>query len=330
MKVSKQLRIRRRLCDALGLKPSTFYKLLQPPEIKSVVAGSPRSHRALTEAERQAVINVLHEPRFMDKAPPAIYAALLDEGRYLCSIRTMYRILCSLGELRERRNQLRHPTHAVPRLVATRPNQVWTWDITQLKGPRNGNRFYLYVILDIYSRYAVGWMVASRESGTLAKQLISETCSRNRINRKQLTVHSDRGAPMKSQTLALLLSELGITKSFSRPRVSNDNPYSESNFKTLKSHHLLPERFGCIQDARAHCRVLLDWYNKEHYHAGIALLTPQVVHEGRATACIALRQNVLDRARLANPERFVSGPPKATLLPELVWINEPQKSLALD
>jgi putative transposase len=272
------------------------------------------------------VIDVLHEERFMDKAPPAICAALLDEGRYLCSSSTMYRFLNTLGEVKERRNQLRHPVYQKPELLATAPNQVWSWDITKMKGPGKWNRYYLYVILDIYSRYAVGWMVATRESGELAKQLIEETCNRQSIDRDQLIIHSDRGSPMKSKTVALLLTDLGVTKSFSRPRVSDDNPYSESQFKTIKGHHSLPERFCSIQDARTRCNDLLNWYNNQHYHGGIALLPPYLVHHGSAARCIAARQNVLTGAHAAHPERFVKGPPKALALPDAVWINKPTEA----
>lgn len=259
----------------------------------------------------------------MDKAPAAIYATLLDEGRYLCSISTMYRILRSLDEVRERRNQLRHPQYKKPELLATAPNQVWSWDITKLKGPAKWNYYYLYVILDIFSRYAVGWMVATRETAELAKTLIEKTCMRQNIDRSQLTIHSDRGSPMKSKAVALLLSDLGVGMSFNRPYVSNDNPYSESHFKTLKDRPLFPARFGCIQDARALCRQFFDWYNNEHYHGGIALMTPYTVHSGQAKHCNQARQNVLSTAHATHPERFVRGHPKTLELPKAAWINKP-------
>jgi putative transposase len=266
---------------------------------------------------------VLHEERFVDKAPAEIYATLLDEGRYLCSIRTMYRILKSLDEVRERRNQLRHPQYKKPELLAVAANQVWSWDITKLKGPAKWNYYYLYVILDIFSRYAVGWMIATRETAELAKMLIAETCMRQGIDRAQLIIHSDRGSPMKSKAVALLLSDLGVGKSFNRPYVSNDNPYSESQFKTLKDRPQFPDRFGSIQDARAFCRRFFAWYNDEHYHGGIALMTPATVHYGQAQKCNAARQKVLWTAHDAHPERFVRGRPKTIALPPAVWINKP-------
>jgi putative transposase len=310
----------------MGLTRSTYYRLLQP-QSEARVKIRRKSQRALSDEERQAVIAVLHEERFMDQAPAAIFATLLDEGIYLCSIRTMYRILSSLNEVKERRNQRRHPEYKKPELIATAPNQVWSWDITKLKGPEKWNYFYLYVILDIYSRYVVGWTVASRESGELAKHLIEATCARQDIDKNKLTIHSDRGSPMKSKTVALLLTDLGVLKSFNRPHVSNDNPFSESQFKTVKTSHRFPSRFGCIQDARANCRQLLQWYNHEHYHGGIALMTPYIVHSGGAQKCSDVRQQVLSSAHDAHPERFVKGPPKALLLPEAVWINKPKIQL---
>lgn len=307
---------------SLGLKSSTYYSLLKPAK-QPKTTKRVKSRRALTDQEHREVVAVLHEERFMDKAPSAIYAALLDEGRYLCSIRTMYRILKSLDELKERRNQLRHPKYKKPELLATAPNQVWSWDISKMKGPVKWSHYYLYVILDIYSRYAVGWMIATRESGALAKKLIKETCSRQGIDPDQLTIHSDRGSPMKSKTVARLLCELGVAKSFNRPHVSNDNPYSESQFKTLKGHHSLPARFDNINDARVHCRLLLDWYNQEHYHSSIALMTPEAVHYGLAGGINQARQLVLNSAHAANPARFVKGAPLTIPLPEAAWINKP-------
>ena len=259
----------------------------------------------------------------MDKAPAEVYAKLLDEGRYLCSISTMYRILRANKEVRERRNQRRHPEYKKPELLATAPNQVWSWDITKLKGPAKWTSYYLYVIIDIFSRYVVGWMIAPSQTGPLAKDLISRTCRRQRIEEKQLSIHSDRGTPMTSKVVALLLSDLGVTKSLNRPYVSNDNPYSESQFKTLKSRPTFPERFGSIEDARAWCQGLFKWYNNEHYHGGIALMTPATVHYGRAQYCSAGRQIVLSSAYDEHPERFVNGAPKTIALPEAAWINPP-------
>lgn len=266
----------------------------------------------------------MHEDRFVDKVPAEIYASLLDEGRYLCSIRTMYRILRENNEVRERRNLLRHPQYKKPELLATEPNQVWSWDITKLKGPAKWTYYYLYVIIDIYSRHVVGWMVARREKAELARNLISETCLRQEIYNDQLLIHSDRGSAMTSKAVALLMSDLGITKSLNRPHVSNDNPYSESQFKTLKYQPSFPERFGSLEDARAFCQRFFEWYNNEHYHSGIALMTPAMVHYGEAKNCNRKRQLVLSKAFEKNPERFVKGHPKVLELPEEVWINPPE------
>lgn len=271
------------------------------------------------------MLAVLHEDRFVDKAPAEIYATLLDEGIYLCSISTMYRILRSADEVRERRNQLRHPQYEKPELLATGPNQVWSWDITKLRGPAKWNHYYLYVIIDIFSRYVVGWVIASRETGALAKDLIKETCMRQGIQEEQLVIHSDRGPSMTSKTVALLLADLGVTKSLNRPYVSNDNPYSESQFKTLKYRPEYPNRFGSIQDARTFFRSLFDWYNNEHHHTGIALMTPDAVHYGTAEECNAGRQKVLSAAHVLHPERFVKGPPKTISLPDAAWINKPKQ-----
>ncbi len=264
----------------------------------------------------------------MDSSPAEVYATSLDEGRYLCSERTMYRILAEHAEIRERRNQLRHPRYTKPELLATGPNQVWSWDITKLKGPAKWTYFYLYVILDIFSRYVVGWMIAHRESATLARRLIADTCAKQGIKDGQLTVHADRGSSMTSKLVAQLLADLGVTKTHSRPHVSNDNPYSESQFKTMKYRPGFPARFGCIEDARGFCRSFFDWYNREHRHGGIGLITPEAVHHGRAAAIRACRQRVLEEAYLANPERFVRGRPTPPPLPQAAWINPPVMPLA--
>ena len=246
----------------------------------------------------------------MDQAPAQVAAALLDEERYLCSARTMYRILDANEEVRERRNQRRHPAYTRPELLATGPNQVWSWDITKLKGPRKWTYFYLYVILDIFSRQVVGWMVADCESASLAKTLICESCDKQRIDRDQLILHADRGSSMKSKAVALLLSDLGITKSHSRPYVSDDNPFSEAQIKTLKYRPGFPERFGSIQDAKSFCRTFFNWYNNAHYHSGLNWLTPAMVHSGQTGPVLARRQHALDRARRQHPERFVNAPRK--------------------
>lgn len=273
--------------------------------------------------EREQIISILHEDRFVDKTPRAIYATLLDEGKFVCSIRTFYRILASLNELRERRNIIRRHKYEKPELLATAPNQVWSWDITKLKGPEKWTYYYLYVIMDIFSRTTVGWMVAPSETAGQAKELIAETCWRQKIDRNKLTIHSDRGSSMTSKTVAQLLADLGIEKSLNRPHVSNDNPFSESQFKTLKYQPTFPKRFGSIEDARSFCRQFFDWYNHEHYHSGIALMTPATVHSGKAAECSRRRQRVLDEAFRRTPERFVKGRPLTLKLRPEVWINPP-------
>jgi putative transposase len=280
----------------------------------------------LSQVERNIVLDHLNSTRFGDKSPAQVYAALLDEGIYLCSISTMYRILRENDQVRERRNILRRPEYKKPELLATEPNQVWSWDITKLKGPAKWNYFYLYVIIDIYSRYVVGWTVALRESAELAKELIKQTYERQNIQRDQLFIHADRGSAMTSKGVALLMTNLGITKSLNRPHVSNDNPYSESHFKTLKYQPKFPARFGSQQDAQEYCREFFDWYNNEHYHSSIALMTPSVVHYGAAGECTMRRNDVLLKKYDSHPERFVSGPPKVSELPAEVWINKPVKT----
>jgi putative transposase len=269
------------------------------------------------------VIETLHSERFMDKAPAQVWATLLDEKTYLCSPRTMYRILAEHGEVRERRNQLRHPNYTKPELLAEAPNQVWSWDITKLLGPVKWTYFYLYVILDIFSRYVVGWMVAHRESAALARRLIETACRNQSIEPGQLTIHADRGASMRSKSLALLLADLGVAKTHSRPHVSNDNPYSESQFKTLKYCPQFPERFGSIQDARAFGGPFFDYYNNEHRHSGIGPMTPAAVHYGMAKQLTAARQETLLAAYRSHPERFVHRPPQPPELPRAAWINPP-------
>ena len=270
------------------------------------------------------MLEQLHTPRFVDLAPGEVYATLLDEGRYLCSERTMYRLLAAHAEVRERRDQLRHPVYAVPELLARRPNELWSWDITKLLGPAKWTYFYLYVMLDVFSRYVVGWLVAHRESATLAEQFIHATCARQGIGRAQLTIHADRGSAMTSKPVAFLLADLGVTKTHSRPHVSNDNPFSEAQFKTLKYRPAFPDRFGSIQDARAHGHVFFPWYNTEHHHSGLGLLTPHDVHFGLAEQRVAARAAVLATAHAAHPERFLAGPPAPAAVPTQVWINAPK------
>ena len=309
-------------CAALMLARATFYRRQQPAVAK---APRPSPPRTLSSTERADVLATLNSDRFADKAPRQVVATLLDEDRYLCSVRTMYRVLDAAGEIRERRDQLRHPTYVKPELLATAPNQVWSWDITKLKGHTKWTYHHLYVILDIFSRYVVGWMVASRESATLAQELIVEACARQGIQPGQLTIHADRGSPMKAKSTAMLYGDLGITKSHSRPYVSDDNPFSEAQFKTLKYRPELPDRFGSLPDARAAVAPLMHWYNEEHYHSGIALLTPSDVHHGRAAVIVEARQRALDAAYAAHPERFVRGAPTHHLPPTEVWINRPDQ-----
>lgn len=312
------------LCDALGVSKSTYYRY-----IKITVKRAPKpysnrgSQRALSPVQRQEILDHLRSDRFVDMPPNEVYATLLDEGICLCSVRTMYRILKSENEVRERRNLVRHVKYAKPELLATAPNQVWSWDITKLKGPIKWTYYYLYVAMDIYSRRVVGWMVAHGESAALAKKLFRETCKRQLVKKQQLTIHSDRGTSMNSSTVGLLYSSLGITKSLSRPSVSNDNPFSESLFKTVKYRPEFPKRFGSLEQARTFCQRFFNWYNYEHYHMSLGLLTPDVVHSGQGEARNNARQTVLDRLFAEHPERFVRGRPKVLPLPTEVWINKP-------
>jgi putative transposase len=283
----------------------------------------PAPARALSEPERAAVLGELHSPRFLDASPAAVYATLLDEGTYLASQRTMYRILAASAEVRERRDQLRHPAYARPELLATGPNELWSWDISKLRGPVKWTYYQLYVILDVFSRYVPGWMVATRESAVLAERLIAETAAKEGIEPGQLTIHADRGTSMRSKPVALLLADLGVEQSHSRPHVSNDNPYSEAQFKTLKYRPTFPARFGSLEDARAFCATFFTWYNTQHRHAGIGLLTPADVHAGRAAEITVARAVTLDAAYAAHPERFVRRPPTPPEVPTAVWINPP-------
>ena len=317
-------------CEVLGVARASFYR--QRPRLGPAVAPIPEPAlpverpapaRSLSPDERASVLAVLHEERFQDRSPAAVQATLLDEGQYLCSIRTMYRILEQEGESRERRDQLVHPPYQKPELLATAPNQLWSWDITKLLGPAKWTYFYLYVILDVFSRYVTGWMVAHREGAELAKQFIEETIRKHQVPAGQLNIHADRGRVMTAKPVAFLMADLGVTKTHSRPYVSDDNPYSESQFRTLKYRPEFPDRFGCIQDSRAFCQQFFPWYNEEHHHSGLGLLTPAMVHFGQAQSVLAGRQAVLDAAYQAHPDRFVRRPPKPLPLPSEVWINKP-------
>jgi putative transposase len=310
-------------CQALCMPRASYYRDVRKTSSVTVSASRPSPARALRPAERDAVLARLHEERFQDRSPAAVYATLLDEGEYHCSIRTMYRLLDEHGEVRERRDQLTHPPYQKPELMATAPNQLWSWDITKLLGPAKWTYFYLYVLLDVFSRYVTGWMVAYRESAELAKRLIEESCKKQHIQPGQLTLHADRGTSMRSKPVAFLLADLGVTKTHSRPHVSNDNPYSESQFRTLKYRPEFPDRFGCIQDSRAFSQGFFRWYNEEHRHSGLGLLTPAMVHYGQAENILRQRQEVLDVAYQLHPERFVRSAPKPPALPSEVWINRP-------
>ena len=316
----------RKACQVLAVPRSGFYRQRQVPE-PPVVPAPVVSPRALQPTEKAEVRQVLNSERFADQAPREVYASLIDEGKYLCSWRTMYRILGENQEVRERRNQLHHPQYTKPELLATQPNQLWSWDITKLLGPTKWTYYYLYNILDVFSRYSVGWLIAERESTSLAEELIAATCIRQGIQPGQLTLHADRGSSMSSKPVALLMADLGVTKTHSRPHVSNDNPFSEAQFKTLKYRPDYPERFGCQADARTWSGAFFRWYNYEHHHSAIGLLTPADVHFGRAQTVLDQRQQVLQTAYLKNPERFVKGPSIPAPVPTAVWINPPKLHL---
>ena len=309
-------------CRALGASRASLYRRRTPP---GPAPRRPRSApaRALSGAERDAVLEQLRSERFVDCSPAAVWASLLDEGTYLASERTMYRLLHAGGEARERRDQLTHPPYAAPELLAECPNEVWSWDITKLKGPAKWTYYYLYVILDVFSRYAVGWTVQHRESSQVAKDLIAQAVEQQQVGRDQLTVHADRGSSMTSKPVAFLLADLGVLKTHNRPYTSTDNPYSEAQFRTLKYRPGFPQRFDSIEHARAFCREFFRWYNRDHRHSGIGLMTPATVHYGRAPALHAERARVLDAAYAARPERFVRHPPRPPALPTAAWINKP-------
>lgn len=311
-------------CRALGVARATAYRH-RAPKVASPARPRRRSPLALSDEERAGVLDELHSERFADASPAQVYATLLDEGTYLASERTMYRILAGAAEVRERRNQLRHPAYERPELLATGPRELWSWDITKLRGPAKWTWFYLYVILDIFSRYVPGWMVATRESAVLAERLIADTVDKEGIEPGQLVLHADRGTSMRSKPVALLLADLGVERTHSRPHVSNDNPFSESQFRTLKYRPTFPDRFGSLEDARAFCRQFFPWYNTQHRHSGIGLLTPADVHAGRAPQVTAARAITLARAYEAHPERFVRRPPTPPAVPTAVWINPPPR-----
>ena len=309
----------RALCDALGEPRATWYRSRMP---RSSAVCMSRSPRRLTEDEVCRILDMVNSERFRDTAPAEICTTLLDEGEYLCSERTMYRILARQGQTTIRR-QSPPRNHPRPELLATRPNELWSWDITKLKGPAKWTYYYLYKILDVFSRYVVGWLVAFKESAALAEDLIADTCLKQEIVPGTLTLHADHGSSMTSTTVGQLLADLGVTKTHSRPHVSNDNPFSESGFKTLKYRPDFPERFGPIEQARRYCRDFFCWYNTEHHHSGIAMLTPEQVHYGQYQPVLNARSTALVSAYLEHPERFVKGVPIVPQLPSQVWINKP-------
>jgi putative transposase len=309
-------------CDLLGASRATVYRRRRPPASRPPVSR-PEPANKLSETERQRILAVLRSAEYCDLAPAQVWARLLDDGVYLCSISTMYRLLATAGENRERRRQRTHPARKKPELMATAPNRVWSWDITKLQGPERGVYYELFVIIDIFSRYVVGWMVSPAETGELAEAFIADALARQGIDRDQLAIHADRGTSMTSKPVAQLLVDLGVARSHSRPHVSNDNPYSESQFKTLKYCPAFPGRFGSIHDARSFCSTFFEHYNHIHRHAGIGLHTPASVHYGTAREIRAQRQVTLDAAYAANPSRFRHQRPTPPKLPTIAWINEP-------
>ncbi len=323
---------------AVAVGPTAACRIFEVPRSSFYRGAKPKMHgpkprpaphpRALCDGERAEILEVCHSSRFTDESPAAIVATLLDEGRYLGSERTLYRVLAAQGESGERRRQLTHPPYVRPELLATGSNQVWSWDITDLKGPKKWTTFKLYWILDVFSRYAVGWMLAHRESAAFAERLIAETIAKQLVAEGVLTVHADRGPAMRSLPVALMLSELGVTKSHSRPHTSNDNPYSEAAFKTMKYRPEFPSRFASFEDAQLFCRDFFDWYNTQHRHSGIAMLTPEQVHYGRSGIVLERRAKVLAEAYNAHPERFVRGMPAPQELPGAVWINPPLEPIS--
>jgi putative transposase len=316
----------RAACAAVGRSRASYYRRhRRSPPRPATIRERASPPRALSAVERAAVLGVLHHERFVDQAPASVYATLLDEGRYLCSVPTMYRLLRAAGEVRERRRQATHPAMVKPELLATEPNAVWSWDITKLLGPVKWTYFSLYVVIDIFSRYVPGWLLAPRETAELAERLLAETVHKQHVLADQLTIHADRGTSMASKPVALLLADLGVTKSHSRPHCSNDNPYSEAHFKTLKYRPEFPPRFGSIEDARSFCQRFFRWYNHEHRHAGLGFHTPADVHFGRADAVQIERASVLHAAYAAHPERFVRHLPVPPSLPGPAWINRPQE-----
>ena len=316
----------RAACAAVGESRARHYRRhrKRPPPRRPERVATPQP-RALSEVERKEVRRVLNSAEHVDEAPATVYAKLLDEGVYLASVSTMYRVLREHGEVGDRRRHATHPARVKPELVATRPNEIYSWDITKLHGPAKWTYYYLYTVIDIYSRYIPGWMLARAERASLAEALLAETIAKQGIRAGELTIHSDRGSPMIAKPVAHLLADLGVTKSHSRPHVSNDNPYSESHFRTLKYRPDFPKTFGSFEDAHAHCSRFFNWYNDDHRHSGIGLHTPADVHYGRAVLIRQQRGLVLDAAYATHPERFVRKAPTPPELPTMAWINRPEE-----
>lgn len=312
-----------RACEVLGVPRSGVYRRRRPRPPRTP-SRRPRPRRSLTEAQRQEVLAEARSERFMDRSPEHIVTTLLEEGKYYCSIRTLYRLLAKGGETTPRRRQRKHPPYRRPELMANAPNQTWTWDITLLRGPHRGSYYRLYVVLDLFSRYTVGWLLARTENGKLAARLLRDACEKEGIEQSQLIVHADRGTAAASQSVADMLSTLGVSRSFSRPRVSDDNPHSESFFKHLKYGPHFPDRFASFAEALAFCREFFAWYNHEHRHSGLAFFTPSAVHHGKVEQLATIRNDALAAAYALHPERFVHGPPSTRLPPEAVYINPPE------
>jgi putative transposase len=310
-------------CEALAVPRSSLYAARQPrPETAPRPAGPPAN--ALTPAEKAAVLGELNSARFADQTPYEVYPQLLDDGRYLCSLRGMYRILAENQAVRDRRDHLRHPVRPAPQVVARRPNQVWVWDITRLLGTLKYQCFYLYLVLDLFSRFIVGWLIAEKQSGDYAEQLLAASYRRFQLTPKQLTVHSDNGGPMTAKPVEWLFSDLGIQASLSRPHVANDNPHAEAGFKTLKYHPTYPDRFDDLAHAGRWMRDFEQWYCYQHHHSALGLMTPAAVHFGTADQLWDKRQAVLHAAYQAHPERFSRGQPVPPRWPAEVWINAPK------
>lgn len=311
-------------CVALSVARSSFYRWRRNDGEECAAKPRPSPPRSLSSEQREEIRDLLNSEEHVDKTPAEVYGELLDRGSYLCSVRTMYRVLAGHSEVRERRDLLRHPKYEKPQLLASGPNQVWSWDLTKLHGPVKWAYYHLYVILDVFSRYVVGWMLAERESATLAKRFIEETISKYEIDAEGLTIHSDRGSAPGSKLVAQLLADLGVTKSHSRPHTPGDNPFSESQFKTMKYRPEFPKRFYSLEESKSFGRLFFRWYNEQHHHSALGQLTPATVHFGRAEKFVTARQEILDRAFARTPERFVNGPPQAARPPKAVWINAPK------